>query len=151
MLDRPIIEMFWVAEYNNGECLSQLDPFTGRENKFEWVDHKNIVRMWLVPISPSMMGQFPMTMYNPRLKRHALETKGSKSFVARRVARRLYIGKDKEVTIEKLLRELMDSHKVICYVLGIEGGPRVEVYPDGSVIYKEWPDRGESQDILHHG
>jgi hypothetical protein len=36
-----------------------------------------------------------------------------------------------------------------CYVLGIEGGPRIEIYPDGTVINKANPTDGETQELLH--
>ena len=138
VINRPGIEMFWVAEYNNGRALPQLDPFTGKENTYAEVDHKNVLRFWFIPITPKMAEQFPGTRYNPRLRRHAVDTNGAKGFVTRRCALSIGAGGMK--------------HRVKCYVLGIEGGPRREIYPDGTVKNIAVPARkGESQDILHHG
>jgi len=135
-MDRPVIEMFWVAEYDNGNALPQLDPFSGNENSFSQVDHKKVKRFWWLPITPDMAARFPGTRFNPLLKQHGVDVNGSKGFVTRR----------NEIKLDP------PSHKVKCYILGIEGGPRQEIYPDGTVISKEWPDGvGETQDILHHG
>lgn len=142
ILGRPIIEMFWVAEYNNGQALPQYDPFNNRENSYAKVDHKNVLRFWWLPITPKMAQQFPGTRYNLRLVRHAVEVKGSKGFVARRIRLKLTTGGNGRKS---------PVHEIKCYVLGIEGGPRQEIYPDGKVINKSEPDKGESQDLLHHG
>ena len=137
VIDKPGIEMFWVAEYNNGQALPQLDPFSNRENSYSKVDHKNVLRFWWIPITPDMAKQFPDTRFNPRLRRHAVDLNGSKGFVARRCSLSIGTGGMR--------------HKVKCYVLGIEGGPRQEIYPDGTVKNISVPRRGESQDLLHHG
>jgi hypothetical protein len=142
LIGRPVVEMFWVAEYTNGQALSQYDPFLNKENSYAEVDHKNVLRFWWLPITPKMTRQFPGTRYNPCLVRHAVEVKGSKGFVARRVNVKLATGGNGGKPI---------IHKIKCYVLGIEGGPRREIYPDGRVISKLEPDKGESQDLLHHG
>ena len=128
-------EMFWVAEYSSGEALPQYDPFTGIENSFSQVDHKQVIRFWWLPITPDMVSRFPDTRCNPLLKKAAVDTNGSKGFVARRV--------------QIDLSGIAPIQKVKCYVLGIEGGPRRELYPDGTIIDKEWPDSGETQEILH--
>lgn len=151
-LNRPVTEMFWVVEYNNGQALAELDPFTGEINSFSRVDHKNVLRIWWLPVTIKMTQVFSFTRYNPLLKRHAVDVKGSKGFVARRVAIDVPLGKRKETPAEKAKRLLSHpSKRIICYVLGIEGGPRQEIYPDGRVINKPWPESGETQDVLHHG
>lgn len=137
VMGKPIVEMFWVAEYNNGQALPQYDTFSGRENKYEWIDHKNVIRFWWIPITPKMAQQFPNTRFNPRLRRYAVELNGSKGFVARRCNLRIGTGGMR--------------HWIKCYVLGIEGGPRREIYPDGTVKNIAVPRRGETQDLLHHG
>jgi len=136
-LNKPIVEMFWVAEYNNGQALPQFDPFARIENSYSKVDHKNVLRFWWIPITPKMASLFPGTRHNPLLKRHAVDIKGSKGFVTRRMNITLSTGEQGVV------------HKVKCYILGIEGGPRREIYPDGSIIDKEHPDDGETQELLH--
>jgi hypothetical protein len=127
--------MFWVAEYSNGEALPQFDPFTGLENSFAQVDHRQVIRFWWLPITPRMMSQFPNTRCNPLLKNACVETKGSKGFVARRI----------QITFGGPI----PVRTVKCYVLGIEGGPRRELYPDGTIIDREWPTSGETQELLH--
>ena len=137
---QPIVEMYWVAEYNNGRALPQFDPFSGKENQFSQVDHKNVLRFWWLPITLKMSMRFPNTRYNPRLRQHGVGLNGSKGFVTRRTQVTLGSGNEPPKPVVK------------CYILGIEGGPRQEIYPDGSVISKKWPDGvGESQDLLHHG
>ena len=133
---QPIIEMFWVAEYNNNRALPQYDPFSGVEHAFAEVDHKNTLRFWWLPITPDMAKRFPGTRYNPLLnpKGYGADLNGSKGFVTRRYE----------------IKTNPPVHRVKCYILGIENGPRIEIYPDGTVISKEWPDGvGESQDLLH--
>ena len=125
---KPIIEMFWVAEYNNGQALPEYDESTGTINPFSHVNHKDVLRFWWMPITPRMMQVFPYTRYNPLLKRHAVDVKGSKGFVARRI----------NIVLNTSGQGIV--HKVKCYVLGIEGGPRREIYPSGLVIDKECPD-----------
>lgn len=137
VIGRPVVEMFWVAEYNDGQALPQYDPFLNRENRYGEVDHKNVIHFWWIPITPKMALQFPGTRYNPLLCRHAVELNGSKGFVTRRT--RLSIGTGGM------------RHKIKCYVLGIERGPRQEIYPDGTVKNIAVPSKGETQDALHHG
>lgn len=139
-MNRPIIEMFWCAEYNDGTALPQLDPINRVENSFGQVNHKRVKRFWWIPITPKMTQIFPGTRFNPLLRRCFVELDGSKGFVARRTS--------VEISTKSLVQP---KQKVVCYVLGIEGGPRREVYPDGKIIDKEWPTSGETQDLLHHG
>ena len=140
LMNRPIIEMFWTAEYQDGSALPQLDPINKVENSFGQVDHKKVKRFWWIPITPAMTQIFPGTRFNPLLKRHAVDLNGSKGFVARRCSIELTTGGSNSV---------LPRQKVMCYVLGIEGGPRREIYPNGSIINKEWPTCGETQDLLH--
>lgn len=133
--------MFWVAEYNNGQALPEYDLLTRRINRFEHVDHKNVLRFWWLPVTYDMIGAFPGLRCNPRLRRCAMDTNGSKGFVSRRTMIRLPMGGSGKI-----------ERKVKCYIVGIERGPRVELYPDGSKIMLEQPrTRGETQDALHHG
>jgi hypothetical protein len=131
-------EMFWVAEYNNGLAYPEYDEHTGQVNKFAQVDHKNVLRFWWLPVTKKMAEQFPNLRVNPLLKKHGVDLNGSKGYVTRRIAIRM--GRGQPV-----------QQQVKCYILGIEGGPRREIYPDGKVINIEVPKRGETQDILHHG
>lgn len=133
-----ITEAFWCAEYKNGLALPEYDLATGKVNKFAQVDHKNVLRFWWIPVTPDMIPAFPNLRFNPLLKRHCVETKGSRGYVARRVGISLTMGKS-----------LTPPQRILCYVLGIEGGPRREIYPSGLVLNKEYPSRGESQDLLH--
>ena len=137
---RPLIEMFWVAEYKDGTALPQYDIGLRVENKFGQVLHKKVRRFWWLPITPKMAQVFPGTRWNPRLKRHHVQLDGSKGFVCRRTLMEIGIGSRAGTR---------PHHRVKCYVLGIEGGPRREIYPNGTVIDKEWPTKGETQDILH--
>ena len=136
-----ITEVFWCAEYNNGLALPEYDITTGKVNRFAHVDHKNVLRFWWLPITADMCRVFPLVRVNPLLRRFAVDLNGSKGFIARRVAIRLGMGSGAKGL----------SREVKCYVLGIEGGPRREIYPDGSVVDKKYPIRGETQDALHHG
>jgi hypothetical protein len=142
-----VTEMFWVAEYNNGQCLPELDPFKGQVNSFSEVDHKKTIRFWWIPITPDMAARFPFTRVNPRFftkdgkpNRHWVDLKGSRGFVSRRMFLKMGMG-DNAKGVERGIK---------CYVIGIEGGPRQEIYPDGHVVNKLEPDRGETQDLLHH-
>lgn len=137
-MTKPIVEMFWCAEMNNGTYLAEYDMLTRKINRFEQVDHKNVLRFWWIPVTPDM--DFPGLRVNPRLKRCGMDLNGSKGFVSRRCKLELPLG------------GVVINHVVKCYVIGIEGGPRVELYPDGSVIRLKDPrTRGETQDVLHHG
>ena len=144
---KPIIEAFWVVEYNNGRVFAQYDPDAGKENLFKWVDHKNVLRMFWFPVTPALADRFPGLRVNPRLKYCGMAMNGSKGFVARRSCFDLKLGASRSSETS-----VLPKHRVRCYVVGIEGGPRVELYPDGSVIQlKEPRTRGATQDILHHG
>ena len=134
---KPVIEMFWVAEYFDGQALPQLDPFLKKENSYSHVNHKTVKRFWWIPITPKMAQVFPFTRYNPLLKRHCVELSGSKGFVTRRTS----------ISLNTKLK--IPLQKIVCYVLGIEGGPRQEIYPDGIVVNKLDPTDGETQSLLH--
>ena len=131
-----MIEAFWAAEYNNGLIFPEYDLISGTINKFAHVDHKNVLRFWWLPVTQDMVGVFPGLRVNPLLRRHAVELNGSKGYVARRVAVEMGGG-------------LLQRKTVKCYVLGIEGGPRRELYPDGTVVNIAIPQIGETQEILH--
>lgn len=153
---RPIIEMFWLVEYDNGRSLAQFDPATGRENRFEWVNHKIVKRIAWLPISAALAQHISGARHNPRLKPYVIETRGGKGFVARRNAIRITMGKvSQEEKARALLRSVAGldqrSHRVSCYIIGIEGLHKWLIYPDGHVEYQPEPKIGESQDILHHG
>lgn len=135
----PIVEMFWVAEYNNNRALPEYDEFTGQVNSFSHVNHRDVLRFWWLPVTPRMTQMFPNLRVNPLLKRHAVELNGSKGYVARRM----------EIKLGLWSNFFIPRRRVKCYVLGIEGGPRIEIYPDGTVIGKEYPERGETQELLH--
>lgn len=131
--------MFWVAEYKNGLALPEYDESSGQVNSFSHVNHKDVLRFWWLPVTARMAQMFPNLRVNPRLKRHAVDLDGSKGYVARRMEIKLGLG-------NSLLAPL---RRVKCYVLGIENGPRIEIYPDGVTIGKEYPERGETQELLH--
>ena len=158
LIGRPIIEMMWVVQYNNGKALAQYDPRTGQENQFRIVDHKNVTRIAWIPISADLAKHIPGTRFNPRLKPYAIETRGGKGFVARRNTVRLAMGKvSEEEKARALLQSLvtgdngrMSGHRVACYIIGIEGLHRWLIYPDGRVDYQPEPKIGETQDLLHH-
>ena len=153
-----VTEMFWVAEYNNGSALPELDPFTGTINSFSQVDHKKTIRFWWLPVTPQLVKRFPCTRVNPRFfkpdgspLRHAVDLNGSKGFIARRMVVEFQIGSPTGLsTLEQLKKLAKPPKRVKCYVLGIEGGPRREIYPDGHVVNKAEPSKGETQDLLHH-
>lgn len=136
---KPIVEMFWCAEYANGLAFPEYDELTGAVNSFSHVNHRDVLRFWWLPVTPRMVQVFPNLRVNPLLRRHAIDLNGSKGFVARRIEIKLGFG--------RFLKPLL---RVKCYILGIEGGPRREIYPDGSIIDKEYPDSiGETQELLH--
>ena len=142
----PIVEMFWVAEYDNGQALPQYNPliYPPVENRYGWVDHKKVLRLWWIPITPELTRYMPNTRYNPLLQKHSIETRGSKGYVVRRCTINLTMG-------GKSSMPSTPRHKVACYVIGIEGGYRKEIYPDGTVKEFGEPRIGETQDCLHHG
>lgn len=136
-VNNPIIEAFWVAEYFDGQSLPQFDTINKRENSYSYINHKNVKRFWWIPITPDMTGIFPFTRYNPLLKRHYVELNGSKGFVARRTS----------ISLNTKIK--IPIQKIDCYVIGIEGGSRIEIYPNGTVINKTTPTDGETQYLLH--
>jgi hypothetical protein len=79
-----------------------------------------------------------------------VETRGAQGFLSRRVGVRVTMGRRNETPEEKAARLLQRPPvSVLCYVVGIEGGERVELYPDGRIEgLKEPRSNGETQDIL---
>ena len=145
---RPIVEAFWAVEYRDGSCVAQIDPLTKTERRYAEVDHKKAVRYWWLPIPPGL--DMPGFRHNPLLKRHAVDARGSQGFVTRRVKIEVTMGKRTETDAEKVRRLLTHPPmRIECYVLGIEAGPRIEIYPDGRVIeLKEPRSNGETQAVL---
>jgi hypothetical protein len=113
------------------------------EHSYAEVNHKRAVRYWWIPIPPSMVGSVPGARYNPLLKRHCIETRGAQGYVSRRVGLRITIGKTDEERVKR------PPLAVQCYVLGIEGGERYELYPDGTIKRLNEPrSNGETQGVL---
>ena len=144
----PISEMLWAIEYKDGSIVSQIDPVARIENRYSIVNHKRAVRYWWLPVPPGL--NMPGFRYNPKLHKHGVESKGAMGFVTRRTTIEVTMGKRTETPEEKLHRIVMHPPmRVACYVVGIDDGPRVEIYPDGSVIeLKEPRSKGEVQGAL---
>ena len=143
---KPILEAFWTVEYADGTYVSQFDiepPF--REHSYSEVNHKRAVRYWWLPVPQFMT--IPGVRHNPLLGRHCVETRGAQGYLSRRVQVRLEVGKRTETPVEKLARLLTRPPVSIgCYIVGIEGGERMELYPDGTVLrLKEPRSNGETQ------
>lgn len=145
---RPILEMFWVVEYRDGSVVSQIDPTLQRENPYSVVNHKRAARYWWLPVPPQLRMQG--FRHNPLLHRQGVEARGAHGFVARRTALELELGRRHETAAEKALRLLLHPPvRVACYIVGIDGGPRVELYPDGTVLRLNEPrSNGETQGVL---
>ena len=145
---RPVVEMLWAVEYRDGSCVAQIDPVLMRENPYSVVNHKRAARYWWIPVPAGF--RMPGFRHNPLLKRHAVEARGSQGFVTRRVKIEVTMGKRTETDIEKLKRLVTHPPmRIECYVLGIDAGPRIEIYPDGRVIeLKEPRSNGETQAVL---
>ena len=146
---RPIIEAFWCVEYADGTYVSQFDitpPF--KEHPYSEVNHKRAVRYWWLPIPPFMA--IPGVRHNPLLKRCCVESRGAQGYLSRRVQVRLEVGKRTETLAEKQARLLKRPPvSVGCYIVGIEGGERVEIYPDGTMLRLNEPrSNGETQGVL---
>ena len=131
----PLIEMFWLVEYTDGSYCAQFDFDTFTERRYAEVNHKRAKRYWFLPVPLQLSGKLGLH-HNPRLRKCCVENKGAMGFVARRTRLVMHSGMP-------VVREVM------CYVVGIDGGPRIETYPDGTVIrLKEPRSRGEVQDVL---
>ena len=134
---RPILEAFWCVEYADGTYVSQFDvepPF--REHPYSEVNHERAVRYWWLPI-PQFMA-IPGVRHNPLLGRHCVENRGAQGYISRRVQARLEMGKRTDKPKPPVT--------VGCYIVGIEGGERMEIYPDGTVLRLNEPrSNGETQ------
>ncbi len=145
---KPIAEMIWAVEYRDGSVFSQVDPVTRIENSYSHVNHKRAKRYWWLPVPVGL--NMPGFRHNPRLRKHGVESKGAMGFVTRRTVIEVTMGRRTETPEEKL-RRLMTRPpmRIVCYIVGIDGGPRVEIYPDGSVIELTEPrSNGEVQGVL---
>ncbi len=147
-MPQPIAEAFWCVEYRDGSVVSQIDPVARIENRYAIVNHKRAVRYWWLPVPLGL--NMPGLRHNPKLRRHCVENKGAMGFVSRRTTIEVVMGKRNETPEEKLHRLVMHPPmRVVCYVVGIEGGPRIEIYPDGSALQLTEPrSNGETQGVL---
>jgi len=133
--NRPVVEMFWLVEYKDGSYCAQFDFDQMVEHRYAEVNHKRAKRYWWIPVPPGMNGQLGLR-HNPRLKKHCVENRGAMGFVARRT--KLVMNSGSPVKVE-----------VMCYVVGIEAGPRIEIYPNGTTVKIAQPhSESETQDIL---
>jgi hypothetical protein len=67
------------------------------------------------------------------------------------MSRRTIFEFKKEQTPADKVKQLLKSPpiRVKCYVMGIENGPRREIYPDGHIVNYEYPRKSETQGLLH--
>jgi hypothetical protein len=139
--------MFWAVEQTD-RLVSQIDPVRLTETPYSAVNHKRAVRYWWIPVPLGLrMAGF---RHNPLLHKHCVDARGSQGFVARRTKISIEMGKAKETPEERIKRLLAHPPVAIaCYIVGIEGGPRLEIYPDGTVLKRTEPrSAGETQAVL---
>jgi len=144
---RPVLEMFWVVEQSD-RVVSQIDPVRLTETPYSAVNHKRAVRYWWIPVPLGLrMAGF---RHNPLLRKHCVDARGSQGFVARRTRISVEMGHRTETDIARVKRLLLHPPVAIeCYIVGIEGGPRLEIYPNGTVVKRTEPrSAGETQAVL---
>lgn len=78
------LRFFWIAEYNNGECLPQFDFITGEENLFKEVDQDKLIRFSWYPFTFDLSQKVPDSIVNPLFGKFTLQVRPDDKLFARR-------------------------------------------------------------------
>ncbi|GAH55605.1 unnamed protein product [marine sediment metagenome] len=115
----PTLQMFWLAEYEDGQVLPQFDPEDGHENLFSEIDQARLVRFTWHPFTDKLAQKVEVAELNPLLNPVSVKVNGAKLIAYRRC----------EISYGVSLFK----HDVTEYVLGIEGRFEAHILPDGRV------------------
>ena len=69
---KPILHLFWIAEYQDGTALPQFDPDTGDEHLFSEIDQARLKRFGWYSFPYEMVKKIPEAVFNPALNHYVL-------------------------------------------------------------------------------
>ena len=114
---KPILHLFWIAEYQDGTALPQFDPDTGEEHMFKEIDHARLKRFGWYAFAAELAGKVPNAVVNLNLKHYVLSLRpraqrGGGNLIAYRTT-----------TVSFSLKTLdVSRHSADEYVLGLQHG-----------------------------
>lgn len=125
-MSTPILHMFWIAEYQDGQALPQFDPDTGEEHLFKEVDQSNLKRFGWYAFPRNLANKVAYAAHNPCLASYTVDIPPGAALVAHRTTSITF--SPKELTVK--------HHEADEYVLGLQGSPLMHIYTDGRVELK---------------
>ena len=131
-MSKPILHLFWIAEYQDGTALSQFDPDTGEEHLFKNVDQAKLKRFGWYAFPLELANKVACAAHNPRLTSYTVDIPPGVALVAHRTTTITF--KPSTLSIE--------HHEAEEYVLGLtchcerSEATSMHIYTDGTVELK---------------
>ena len=123
---RPLV-YFWIAEYTDGTALPQFDVETGKENKFDEVDHQRLKRFGWYPFSVELAQRIldaeKIVVFPSKNRSYAIALERGDRLVAHRTN-----------SIKLRVRFGGVEHAETVYVLGIKGKKIFRINESGEII-----------------
>lgn len=110
-MSQAIAQMFWIAEYTDGQALPQFDLDTGKENLFKDIDFSKLKRFGWYPFTLLLAEFIPYAMANPLLPSCVIALGPEDKLIACCT---------KSIAVNSTDLKVID-HKAVLYNLGIEG------------------------------
>ena len=130
---KPILHMFWIAEYQDGQALPQFDPDTGEEHLFKEVDQARLKHFGWYAFPRNLANKVAYAAHNPCLTSYTVDIPPGGTLVAHRTTTIAF--KPSTLSVE--------HHQADEYVLGLQGGPLMHIYTDGRVDLKPVLERSQ--------
>ena len=147
-MSEPILHLFWVAEYQDGQALPQFDPDTGEEHLFKDVDHSRLKRFGWYAFPRSLANKVENAVVNPLLNSYTVDLPISQSPNLQSQPR-LIAYRTTTITFQPSTLSV-EHHEADEYVLGLDCGLStndyrlvMHIFTDGRVELKPVLERSE--------
>ena len=138
-MSKPILHLFWIAEYEDGQALPQFDPDTGEEHLFKDVDHSKLKRFGWYAFPRKLANKVENAVVNPLLNSYTVDLPISQSQPLSQSPNlqspTLVAYRTTTITFKPSTLSI-EHHQADEYVLGLEGSPLMHIFSDGRVELK---------------
>lgn len=134
-MSKPILHLFWIAEYQDGQALPQFNPDTGAEHLFKEVDHSKLKRFGWYAFPRNLANKVAYAAHNPCLTSYTVDIPPGATLVAHRTTSITFKPPSQSEGLS------VEHHEADEYVLGLQGPvlglvPRMHIYSNGRVELK---------------
>lgn len=116
-MDYNPLRFMWIAEFDNGDCISQFNPDTGKETSWKNINIKRIIKLSWVTISSELSEKILLTegiFTNPSIipEKYTIEYKNGEKPL---IYRRNYIEFSNSVIVDRRTKYILGKNEEIIY------------------------------------